>query len=207
MAKRAFFVVGPESSGNRYVTECFVNAGCFGDFQHEQRLDNDEGFDEATDTVVFRRSVPHGPNFSWPELSYELFRSQERGYHDVKVLALLRNQFCTIESHLNGNKFDGNDKHSRTAAEAERKIVGAMFRIASFIMENRLPCYYMTYESLAQPEFLSAVLFDWGLDGSKVKKFEDGNERHLNKLRAPLDRKENRLMTAASSFSAVPIEP
>ncbi len=191
MSKRAFFVIGPESSGNRYVTRCFIEAGCFGDYSHGQRLDKDEGFQEATDTVVFRRSVPHGEGWAWPNLDMQLERFRDRGYQDVRVVALVRNQYCTIESHLKGNKVDGSERHAQTKEQAEKKIIGAMRRIASFILENGLPFYFMTYESMAHPEFLSSLLYEWGLDGSKVVPFDDGNARHIAELRSKLAKRNS----------------
>jgi LPS sulfotransferase NodH len=41
MDKRAFLVLGPESSGTRLMTKLLMVAGCYGDDGHVQRLDRD----------------------------------------------------------------------------------------------------------------------------------------------------------------------
>lgn len=38
--KKFFFVVGPESAGNRLTTRILCESGCFGNFDHYQVLDS-----------------------------------------------------------------------------------------------------------------------------------------------------------------------
>lgn len=57
--RKAIFVVGPESSGTRMMTQFFVQCGYEGDHGHSQPWD-DMKFREYPDWLVFRRSMPHG---------------------------------------------------------------------------------------------------------------------------------------------------
>lgn len=171
MAKRAFLVLGPESSGNRFVTECFIKAGCDGDPDHEQRFDRT--LDGAEDTIVWRRSLPYGGgNHRWPDLETMLKKLQERDYN-VRVIALLRNQYCTEKSQVG--------LHVKTREESARNIVSATRRIASFILENNLPAQYVTYESLIYNwSAFTRVLKEWGLKLiDPPKELKDGNAKYL----------------------------
>ena len=75
MSRKAYLVVGPESSGTRIVTRLFVEAGCVGSFEHSQPLDKFlrlkrmtlDNYSES-EKFVLRRSVPHGTKF--PDLKH-----------------------------------------------------------------------------------------------------------------------------------------
>lgn len=63
MAKEAIFVCGPESSGTRMITQFCMSGGFDGDSGHSQRWDH-QRFGETPDKIVFRRSLPHGGQWS-----------------------------------------------------------------------------------------------------------------------------------------------
>jgi hypothetical protein len=167
MLKQAFLVLGPESCGNRYVTQCFVQSGCAGQFGHIQSFD--ESFEAATDRIVWRRSLPYGDN--WPDLDAMLRRLRAHHFLDVRVVALLRNGLCAIQSQAR--------EHHRPPGVASRNILIATRMISSFILENNLPHVYVTYESLAYPELLRTIFAQWGLDSANIVPFEDKNRRYL----------------------------
>jgi tetratricopeptide (TPR) repeat protein len=175
IAKRAFLVLGPESCGNRFVTQCCIDAGCDGDAGHEQRFDKPEGLRKAKDVIVWRRSMPHGDE--WPDLDHLLKQLRSNGYNDVRVLALLRTHYCAVRAQVHGN-----EKHVETYDEAERNISGALRRISSFILENNLPARWITYESIVdenQRESFKRVLSEWGLDATKLPEIKDENAKYL----------------------------
>ncbi len=175
ITKRAFLVLGPESCGNRIVTQCLIAAGCDGDPEHEQRFDKPDGLFGASHLIVWRRSLPHGR--AWPDLYGILERLRLNGYADVRVFAVLRTHYCAVRSQV-----DGREKHAVSYDEAERNIAGALRRIASFVLENNLPVRWITYESIVDPQqrptFLR-VLEEWGLDTSRLPEISDENAKYL----------------------------
>jgi hypothetical protein len=62
--KRAYLVLGPESSGTRLMTRLLIAAGCYGDSDHHQRLDT--AIPGREPFLAWRRSIPHGG--TWPDL-------------------------------------------------------------------------------------------------------------------------------------------
>jgi tetratricopeptide (TPR) repeat protein len=175
IAKRAFLVLGPESCGNRFVTQCCVAAGCEGDAGHEQRFDKPDGLKRAGEVIVWRRSLPHGDE--WPDLDYLLKQLRTHGYNDVRVFALLRTHYCAVRAQVHGS-----EKHVDTYDQAERNIAGAMRRISSFVLENNLPARWITYESIvdeSQRESFKRVLAEWGLDASKLPEIKNENAKYL----------------------------
>ena len=93
--KRAYVVVGPESSGNRMLASLLIGAGCCGGtaFDHPLMFDVPTG----EDPVVLIRSFPHGDG--WPDLA-EIYRTlRSRGYM-VRVLVTVRDPHCVIESQV-----------------------------------------------------------------------------------------------------------
>ena len=172
MSKRAFLVLGPESSGNRFVTRCLMAAGCDGDGDHDQRFD--KTLDGAKDTIVWRRSLPYGGGDGrvWPDLDTMLKKLKARDYR-VRVVALLRNQYCTEKSQVG--------KHVQTYKESAYNIASATRRIASFILENDLEAHYITYESVIHNwEAFARVLREWGLEPVlPAEGLKDANTQHL----------------------------
>jgi hypothetical protein len=56
--RRAFYVIGPESSGTRMLAKAFIRSGVFGDASHTQRMDFLD-FAGRPDEIMFRNSIPH----------------------------------------------------------------------------------------------------------------------------------------------------
>lgn len=175
MSKKAFLVLGPESSGTRLVTQCLVAAGCDGDSSHEQRFDRPSNLGQAGNPIVWRRSLPHG--HGWPDLDFLLRALWLYGYQDIQVIALVRTHYCSVRSQVHGE-----NRHAGSYQQAERNIAAAIRRIASFVLENNLPVRWVTYESIAEPgqrESFVRMLGEWGLDTSKLPEIRDENRKYL----------------------------
>lgn len=108
MEKRLYIVVGPESSGTRLTTRILCESGCFGDYDHYQRLDefvkdhNKDLYSIIGDSnlIVFRRSVPHGGEFPFiPHLEF-LFNCQNFNSY---VIITMRNVFELCKSKIKNN--------------------------------------------------------------------------------------------------------
>lgn len=174
MTKRAFLVVGPESSGNRFVTRCFIAAGCYGDSGHAQMLDHSFEYAKDREAVVIRCSMPYGDKY--PDLHELTARIRREGFLDIRVLVIVRNERCNVYSMVYGK-----ETHAGNETEARLKIATAMHRISEFLIESQLPHYYMTYETiLHETEFFRKLLNEWGLDGSKIPTPEDKNKQWLD---------------------------
>src|SRR5689334_10866113 len=117
MSYQAFFVLGPEATGNRVLTAALARAGCVGqkDWKdHSQILDDScqcsfaKGykdpkcaFKQAADSqqsIVWRRSMPHGRE--WPDLNSMLRRVRSHSFDDVKIILPIRNNFCTLRAQV-----------------------------------------------------------------------------------------------------------
>jgi len=126
--KKAFLVVGPESSGTKLVTQLFCMAGCAGDFEHKQRLDDFvvgglfpremKGKD-----IVFRRSVPHGGEF--PDLLAIERKFKEREY-EIGWVVIFRDWYANICS---APKYG----HKRSIREAQNRLPEEWKYIAGYI--------------------------------------------------------------------------
>ena len=105
--KRAYLVVGPESSGTRLVTRLLIDAGCFGDGGHKQTLDKkeDQSRELLDDSIlpqdgtpiVWRRSFPH--NGKWVDVSKPIAQLQSKSY-EVWAVLTTRDWFPMIQSQI-----------------------------------------------------------------------------------------------------------
>lgn len=139
---RAFFVLGPESSGTRLVTQLLIAAGCVGDAGHSQRFDT-ESFGDAPD-VVLRRSVPHCRAWlNWQELAD---RATGR---DIMAVICVRDPTVMVKSQIDNG-------HVRNAEHAKRNIAAAYRMIFE---QASAPYVLAVYESLVlHPEQAQAAL-------------------------------------------------
>src|SRR5688572_25231295 len=109
---RAFFVLGPESSGTRLATEILLNAGCYGSSDHIQSLDHlldieteDERKQFINDlvpldtSIVWRRSIPH--NTIIPSISGMSAAIYPRKPH---IIITVRDPYCIVQSQLNNHQ-------------------------------------------------------------------------------------------------------
>lgn len=134
--KRAFLVLGPESSGTRLMTGILIAAGCYGDSGHEQRLDS--GIPDNEPLIVWRRSVPH--RGQWPQLNVA-FNLLERNGYEVTVLIMSRDwHSMAISQEL--------APHADDVDVAQENIRRAYIHIFQHIRSNRFEI--VNYEALTQ---------------------------------------------------------
>lgn len=96
MARIAYFVVHPESSGGRMMTEFIIRSGAFGEHTHDQDLGSRD-FKDRPDRIVFRRSLPHGG--TWSNLR-ELAGKMEKADYTVIPIAIFRDRYSTARSQV-----------------------------------------------------------------------------------------------------------
>lgn len=147
--KRAFIVVGSESSGTRLLTRVLIQGGCYGDHTHFQKFDR-EPFN-GEDPIVWRRSVPHGPEHRGLALDAMLGRLAK---YKVIVVIIVRNWDATEKSQVAA-------PHVSQVHQAKTNIKRAYLSIFQQIHYLGLDYEIVTYESLvANPVRTQLRLFD-----------------------------------------------
>jgi hypothetical protein len=131
-------VVGPESSGTRLLTRCFIAAGCDGDDTHEQRFD--QGLPAPERPIVWRRSVPYWGR--WPNIGRCLLVVGEAGYRP-RAVVITRDWHATTRSQVRAG-------HARDEGEAEIKMRRAVYDIYRHLLGSNVPFCWITYEGLVQ---------------------------------------------------------
>lgn len=169
MTRRAYFVMGPESSGTRITTRLLVAAGCWGDDGHPQRLDN-FAFMRAPDLIVLRRSVPHATQ--WPPIA-EIVGLMRAAKYEVYGIVTTRDMFCMVSSQVRVG-------HVPAPAHAWRNIRFAYKHIFKEIDEVGIWYVVSSYEALIQrPKEYSAWLGGvLGLPAPKGIEIRDGNAKY-----------------------------
>jgi len=136
MERKVFFVLGGESTGTRLTTRLLVDAGCFGDVDHTQRIDEwaykhvgslEERLQKGQ-PLVWRRSFPYGEKY--PDIMKDLVDPMFRLYgvnhdDDVMFLVTMRNWLCAAKSAVAA-------RHCDTKEEAINRLKFAYVKIFSF---------------------------------------------------------------------------
>lgn len=153
MSKRAFLVLGPESSGTRWITRWLLHAGCVGSDDHEQPWDHALPTDEPL--IVWRRSFPHGDY--WPCMPLLVNGLRGMGY-DVTALVVVRDWFAMSCSQ---GQF-------QPAEEIEGHIQDAYRRIFTGLNDTDTPFIVVSYEAalLGLERFVNMLLHHLGLEAT-----------------------------------------
>lgn len=131
-------VVGPESSGTRLLTHCFIAAGCDGDDTHEQRFD--DALPPPARPIVWRRSVPYWG--SWPDIRGRLLELAKAGYAP-RAVVITRDWHATARSQVRAG-------HARDAELAEARMRRAMRHIHQHLASANVLYCWVSYEGLVQ---------------------------------------------------------
>ena len=162
--RRAFLILGPESSGTKVLAKAFIRAGAAGDGWHKQRFDE---ADPAEPVIVFRRSYPHGGE--WPELGQITGRFEALGY-DVRAVVIVRSMQYTTASR----------RQRHGVKDAPARARRAFATIGAQLAASNVPFVWITYEELVhRPQQTLRWLFGWaGLPAPSIK-IKDGNEKYV----------------------------
>lgn len=167
MNKRAFLVVGAESSGTRYMAKVLVTCGCEGSDQHEQPFDH--SLDGAGKLIVWRRSLPHAGD--WPNLQHMIQTLRQRDY-DVAAVVTVRDTEAIVASQLRA-------PHTSSREQSLQNIQSAYTKIFSALAETKLPYELAIYEAMASDAaVLPAMLRRLGLNAAELPPFVDGNAKY-----------------------------
>jgi len=163
MDKRAFFVIGPESSGTRMMTQAFLALGAYGDGGHAQRLDK-ERFKNGHEFIVFRRSVPHGKKM--PRIANVIKEMENEGYQVFPVIIFRDKDMCA-KSQIK-NKHAENNANARTSIKkavdfiylelAKAGYAGFVIHYEAFVKFRKVRSNFFSQFNLPHPkmEFYNA---------------------------------------------------
>ena len=166
--KQAFFVIGPESSGTRMLTQAFISAGCYGDGEHQQRMD-DLDFHRLPKRIVLRRSVPHDGVWGGADKIITLMQAAE---YPVDVFIIARDKGCTARSQVRvGLASDGDD--------ALQRIVKAWKYIEAEVGDMGPSLHYVCYEAfVADAEHRRDIFAAVGLPEPRME-FYNANAKYF----------------------------
>lgn len=168
---RAFFVVGPESSGTRIMTRLLLDCGLAGSAGHRQPWDNLR-FPEPRQDIAFRRSIPHGGTI--PDLE-GIVRAMEAAGYTVTVLVMVRELYAMARSQVaNG--------HVTDLVEALANIATAYRLIARLAATAAVPIFYVPLEGLvAHPQAPEYFLRLLGLVPRRRTRLVDPNGKYYGR--------------------------
>ena len=144
--KRAYLVVGAESSGTRMLTSILIAGGCTGSPEHFQPYDRNP---PTADRIVWRRSIPHAGTL--PQIGDMAKYLEGLGYV-VTAIFITRDWHATIHSQLKGAQ------HAKTAADAVQNIVNAYaYSLAQFV-DHQMTFIVVSYEQIVYSDLGTRIL-------------------------------------------------
>ena len=175
--KKAFLVIGAESSGTKLVTQLLANHGCAG---QNEVVDNDQvvlGAMEKnlpldSDPIVVRLSVPHG--LVTYDVEAFLWHLHCIGY-DPLTIVTVRDWNANLHSQLHDNTYAFGKKHAMYKLEKAYKTIfkGLIATDAAYFMVN--------YEAIiARPkDYMNWIVWRCGLkfEEDKCPEVHDANEK------------------------------
>lgn len=170
--RRAFLVVGPESSGTKLFTRILIAMGCWGDDGDAQRLD--KGFPtNGPDCIVWRRSFPCQQK--WPVMNRIFLDLQGADFRKVTCFVTSRDWTAMASSQVKRG-------HVGNLKQAEINIQRAYLEIFSALrLWSTHEFEIVNYEALvARPEqFCSALASVHDLEMPKdAIAIHDANRKH-----------------------------
>lgn len=156
--KRAFLVVGPEASGNRYLTRLLVSGGCAGagDYHQPFDLDNWHIFVPSPEpqAVVVCRSFPHARE--WPCLVTMLGELAGCGYTATVLPVHRRTDFVLLSQVRAG--------HVASEQDAQRHYDKALELITDGIAASRAAFLPVCYDWLGKDAYRAWLASRLGLE-------------------------------------------
>jgi hypothetical protein len=151
-SKKAYFVVGPESSGSRMITEALTRCGVSGDSGHSQIIGSFVG--ETRDVIVVRRSVPHGG--IWPPLLGMNKQLVDEGYEVIPIV-IYRDERITALSQIKNGHIQ-NLRMARKRIKTAKNIIEHAFdepivlQYETFVGDSRIRRAFFNRLGLEEPD-------------------------------------------------------
>lgn len=171
---KAYLVVGPESSGNRYLTRLLCQCGCEGAGSTIQPFDvgTTGSFsvpEPRPEKIAVIRSFPYAKQ--WLRLD-DLITNLENLKYDVTILVMTRDPSIVEQSQIRTG-------HVKTNEEARLNIARAYRNIFYGLIVSRCPYLLIPYEQLSRPEFVEWLLTRLDLEPvDSLEPFANGNTKY-----------------------------
>lgn len=140
MNNHGYLVYGGESSGCRWLTRLLIAAGCQGDGDHFQRMDDPAkrvAMFSSGLPVVWRHSMPRA--FEWPDPRDHITEFAKHGY-TVQAFVIVRDWWPMSHSQvLRG--------HVPDVASALANLKRAYAAVLAALHESQTDFYMVTYEA------------------------------------------------------------
>jgi hypothetical protein len=171
--KRAFLVLGPESTGTRMLTSQLLAGGCSGDASHDQPYDRGE-FGDA-DPIVWRRSYPWTVDRLWPDIGTDLLpRLHANGYRVSRALVTTRDWYAVTKSQVR-------QQHVPGEAVALKNVTIAYREIFRQLAEHDIEALVVSYEAITSYKELAVrtLLGELGLDAeAQLRPIRDESRKY-----------------------------
>jgi len=176
--KIAYFVMGPESSGNRMMTKAIESAHDFGDGGYNlplSRYDWKEKWKDlskAPERITFVRSIPTGsrPNKEWFPIAEECMKMESSGYRILPIV-LHRDIRYTVLSQLKHGHVLSHKEGAGNISQAYEHIFDQLSVIHLFPI-------VVKYERFVTSEVYRKILFEnIGLEPPQME-FFNANEQY-----------------------------
>lgn len=169
---RAYLVVGPESSGNRYMTRLLCQAGAYGSGTDMQPFDGPEWTirlpaQSNYNRIALYRSFPHGGVWVDPVAAVA---SLQRHYQ-TNVLVMVRDQRVVELSQVRAG-------HVHNEVQARHNIMQAYRSISKTLWVTGPMVYMVPYQSLGSPSYMNWILDMLDLSGRDLEPFVDGDAKY-----------------------------
>jgi len=137
--KKAFLVLGARSTGTRMFTEMLIQAGCYGDSTHKQRLDESLYMKPVTRRfTVWRRSVPHFDDKQFIDIGEMV--SMLYGC-EIFAFVMVREWLVMLESQVRAG-------HEANRDDAYSLSMKAYSHIIKGLEDQHLNWQFVSYEAL-----------------------------------------------------------
>lgn len=171
LEKRAFLVLGPESSGTKMLTRSIMLAGAYGQDTHVQKMD-DLNFGDRPPLIVFRRSIPHASKTPNIKKIYDLI--SKAGYK-VTPIFIRRNDSCTANSQIR-NGYVNNIQDALINMEyADNVVLSAFGKIGVQVIRVKYEPF------VTNPEIREKFFNILGLEEPVSMTYYNANEKYYNK--------------------------
>jgi len=184
--KKAYFVMGPESSGTRMMTQAIQSTKDFGvggvninnGYVWKAKWVDDstniiDSIKKAPDEIILVRSVPRGgwPNKKWPNIA-EICQTLIENDYRVFPIIMSRYYEYTAKSQANRGHVPNENLGKEMIKKAHKYILDALKKV-------NLQFYLVEYEEfVTDPDYRRAVFKALNLDREPQMEFFNANEKY-----------------------------
>lgn len=177
---KAFLVVGPEASGNKYMTRLLCASGCAGKGDFQQPFDlGDTGDVEVhppyPENIALLRSYPYGHAIEyWPDFPNLVGKLRGYGYH-VTALVMVRDPSVVEQSQIAVG-------HAPNVEQAWDNILRAFRVIFRGVLDANVDFQLVPYSNLSRTTYVRWLFHRLALPLGDLEPFADADAKHIETL-------------------------